>query len=86
MSVSGVDMTVDISGGWYGSGGLSFPLVYTTTAVTSSSNTITCTTQAPPSGFAYQFYWWIDGSETANLYSDNAHLWYDATIACNNCS
>jgi len=66
-STSGLDITVDLSGGYDGfSIGASFPLIYTTTMGSSVTKSISCTFTGFTKTQNIQFYFWQDGGTPSN--------------------
>ncbi len=78
-STAGLDMQLSVTGGWGGlSFGPSFDLVYTTTTGVSSLHEIVCSSVSdPPTGYDYQFYTYIDGTDSTSGQAINVHIWYD---------
>jgi hypothetical protein len=76
---NGISLQVSLSLGWEGatlSG--SWGLGYGTTTAVSSNHEIICSSVTnPPTGYDYQFYVYVDGSNSTLDQAINVHIWYD---------
>ena len=76
-STGGLDMNVGVSGGWGGGFSLSMPLIYTTSVTSSTQKELNCSFHDPSSSQKAQFYFYVDGTQTAIGEAVNVHIWFD---------
>ena len=82
-ATGGLQMSVGFSAGWNGvSGGVSIPVDYTTIETTSSSYALGCSFHAPPQGYEYRYFVYLDGGLTAaqNQQTVNVHVFFDEEL------
>lgn len=79
-AATGLDIAVGLSFAWDGispSPGAYVDLGYVTTETVSASKEIFCSFQDPSSSEPAQFYYYLDGSESAIGEAINVHIWFD---------
>jgi hypothetical protein len=79
-------MSIGLSVGWsLAQGSVSVDVDYTTSAVTSTTHEIVCTSETPPVGYDYQYWVYWDPLAETNDQGINTHIWYDDTCAIPSC-
>jgi len=85
-SQSGIEMSIGFSAGWtFAQGSASVDIDYTTSSTVSSTHQIICTSEAPPTGYDYQYWVYWDPNVQQNDQAVNIHVWYDDTCVIAQC-
>jgi hypothetical protein len=85
-SITRLAMSIGLSVGWsLAQGSVSVDVDYTTSAVTSTTHEIVCTSETPPVGYDYQYWVYWDPLAETNDQGINTHIWYDDTCAIPSC-